>query len=511
MIRPGFVWLLAALALAGYVVTLNRVPIEFGDGPFYASIARSLQLGRAGVPSLLKQGPTSVDHLRFYGPVYFSTLAAWFTIAGCSSLAFRIFCFASALLAAAGAVAVSWSLGGGRTRQAWAMLLVLLSPELGFAATFGRMDPLAVGLEMFALAVFVHGVTFERRPWLHGAASGAVLAAAALSTPRTFPFVLGFAIALVTVLPRGTDRGRRHAWRQALVCVATAAALWLAWTIVSSGGPRAWFRMMAYIATHEDTDVALLRAHRTWLFVWWQAVTPGFAIVGAALVAQRLRGRASYTVAASFALATTWIALVATWTLFEDTFLFESLAILPLFSVVLAIPVVSSDRSRARMAVVGAALVCFFVGVRVAKQVRAVVTWSGRDPAPLTAFVKTHVPAGSEVLGPDEDYFFAVEESGSRYLIATQRSASDWARWMAAIDGTPAAAPNPVLADYLLWPRDLPPPALSCLAATARASYDPPPMDFPRLSRLVRDDPRAQYAATTLYALTPTCANGRVD
>ena len=114
--RTPLVWLLVALVVATYAITLNRFPIQFGDGPFYASIARSLELGRPGIPSLLKQGPTAVDHVRFYGPVYFSTLAAWFMVAGFSSTAFRVFCLASAIFAVAGAVALSWALGGGPKR-----------------------------------------------------------------------------------------------------------------------------------------------------------------------------------------------------------------------------------------------------------------------------------------------------------------------------------------------------------------------------------------------------------
>jgi len=510
--RPSVVWIFLALIISAYVVTLNRLPTQFGDGPFYASIARSLQHGRTGVPSILAQGPTAVDHVRFYGPVYFYSLAAWFDLVNCSSLSFRIFCLTAALLAAAAAAAVSWSLGGGANRQAWAALLVLLSPELGFAATFGRMDPFAVALEMFGLAIFVDGITYERRPWAHGLAAGALLAAAALSTPRTFPFMFGFVIAGVIVLPRATSRMRAHLSRQTLACVVTALGLWLVWTIESSGGPRAWFHMMSYIATHEDSDVALLKSGRSWMFSWWQGATPILACIGALIVAHRLRGSASYTIAATFALVTTWITFVLTWTLFENTFLFEALAILPLFAVILAVPLATTSAGRGRMAVVGLAILCFFAAVRGAKIARGVVTWSGRDPSPLTDFVRSHVPTASVVIGYDEQYFFAVEESGSRYLIASQRSDSDWAQWIPAIEGRPAPALRPLLGDFLLWPgparADL---QLPCLQATPRATYRPPPPDLERFAWAVREDPRAVYPETTLYDLKATCGTRVVD
>ena len=505
--RSSVIWVLAALVIATYALTLNRLPIEFGDGPFYASIARSLQLGHPGVPSVLTQGPTAVDHVRFYGPVFFSTLAAWFTVAGFSSLTFRLFCLSAAVFAAAGAVAVSWSLGGGPQRRAWAALLILLSPELGFSATFGRMDAFAVAFEMFGLAMFVHGITYQRRPWLHGVASGGFLVAAALTTPRTFPFMLGFAIALVTVLPHGAASSRRHVIRQTAACCAAAVCLWLLWTFVSADGPRNWFHMMSYIATHEDADVALLRPQRSWMFVWWQAVTPTFACIGALIVAYRLRGAASHTIAAGVAIATAWIALVATWTLFENAFLFETLAILPLFAVVLAVPILTSDLGRRGMAIVGVVVFCFFLGVRGAKVVRGLVTWSGRDPARLTAFVRDHVPPGSVVIGPEQDYFFPVEESGSRYLVANQVSAADWARWIVTIDRRAPPPARPLSADYLLWPASglSADAALPCLAAVPVATYHPPPLDLPALARLAKGDTRAAYVTTTLYALRSSC------
>jgi len=257
--------------------------------------------------------------------------------------------------------------------------------------------------------------------------------------------------------------------------------------------------------------VALLRASREWMFVWWQAATPAFACIGALIVAYRLRGDAPYTVAAAFALTTAWVTLIATWTVFENAFLFEALAILPLFAVVLAAPVRGSERSRELMALTGAAMLAFFVVVRVAKITRAVVTWTGRDPSLITQFVRAHVPPGSQVLGPDQDYFFAVEESGSRYLIASQVSAADWARWMPAIEGRPNPPTRPLVADYILWPDTAPdvgssPGApLVCLRATAIAAYRPPAYDIDALAWLARDDPRAAYAPTTLYKLTPTC------
>ena len=82
-------WTISVLALIGFAVSLGRLPIDSGDGPFYASIARSLQQRGVGIPSVLKEGPTAVDHVRFYGPVFFHLTSSWFSWIGFSSVAFR--------------------------------------------------------------------------------------------------------------------------------------------------------------------------------------------------------------------------------------------------------------------------------------------------------------------------------------------------------------------------------------------------------------------------------------
>ena len=188
-------WTISVLALIGFAVTLGRLPIDSGDAPFYASIARSLQLRGVGIPSVLKDGPTAVDHVQFYGPVFFHLAARLFAWFGFSSVAFRELSLLGAILVAFGGVAVCSALGGGRDRQAWACALLLLSPELGLMATFGRMDTLAVGFEMLGLAVFLHGLTDSAIRGGTGSVSAALFGAAALTTPRSFPFMLGFAVA----------------------------------------------------------------------------------------------------------------------------------------------------------------------------------------------------------------------------------------------------------------------------------------------------------------------------
>jgi hypothetical protein len=113
-------------------------------------------------------------------------------------------------------------------------------------------------------------------------------------------------------------------------------------------------------------------------------------------------------------------------------------------------------------------------------------------------------------MGPFQDYFFAVERSGSRYLVAGQVSAADWARWIPQIQHRPSPAKSDRIgAQYLLWPADESRYAMPALIACARgdviAAYEPPADDIPSLSWLVKGDPQAGYPLTFLYPLKQRC------
>jgi hypothetical protein len=225
--------------------------------------------------------------------------------------------------------------------------------------------------------VFLHGLSTSA---IQEARAGlGALFGAALTTPRSPPFMLGFVVAAIAILSSVRPESRRHVWRQLAICVVTGL------TIASSdpgpvGGPRPWLRMMSFIAAHEDTDVAILPTMvRQLSFVWWQGVSIVFAVIGAFVAAWRLRGHASYTIAASFALVTAWTTLVVTMTLFNFTFLFGTYSVLPLFAIVIAVPTPMSDTRRRGAPWLALALLLCFGGVRAAKLVRAGVTWSARN------------------------------------------------------------------------------------------------------------------------------------
>ena len=480
-----------------------------GDGPFYASIARSSHYGREGVPSTLESAaPTAVDHVQFYGPVFFTTVSVCFSLFGISIATFRAIGLFGVLLIAAGGVFVCKALGGGPVRSAWTWLLLLLMPEAGTASSNGRMDSLAVGLELCGLAICLDGLIKGRRPWLHGAGAGAFFAAAIFTTPRTFPFLLGLVVASLALVSRGHG-ATRPIRIQVMFTAATMVAIGLIWTWTAADGPLHWARLMVLVATHENTDVALLPSAtmRDLMFVWWQGVTLAVAMTGALVAAWLLRRQtmSSYAVAASFALTVTWTTLVATITLFNYTFAFGVYFVLPLTAVVIAVPTPLSDMRRRSAALVALLLFALLATVRAGKLAHAAVTWEGRDPAPLNRLIADHVPPGSRVLGPGPDFFFPVEAAGSRYLAVPQVSLADWARWVRPVAPGRTDAGPPVTGDFLIWRETDPPPPeyLACGRTNLIASYHPPPVTIRALAWLVDEDPYANYPATNLYALAP--------
>ena len=506
--RAARIWAASAVVVVSLLLTLTRLPTSHADGPFYASIVRGAHYGAYGVPaSLQPDSPTAINHIRFYGPVYFTLVDLSFRLFGISAWSYRVVSLIGGLLAAAGGVWICKVLGGGPERRAWTWALLLLTPEIGTASSSGRMDSLAVGIELWGLAIFLDGLVRRRRPALYGAASAVLLCAAVLTTPRTFPFMFGFALALAFVLP-GEIRRAPAVARQAAITIGVGVALILTWTIVSSGSPQRWFRLMATVATREDSDVAILptAGHRDLMFVWWQSITLAFSIAGGVIAAVLFRrDRSERGIAVTFGLVATWTALVVTMTLFNFTFLFGIYSVIPLTALVIAVPVPLSALRRRGAALAAVMLFGLLAGVRVAKVTHAAITWDGRDLGRVDAFIARNVPPGSRVLGPGHDYVLSVERAGSRYLAVPQVSLADWARWMQIVEPR-ELHPSPLTGDFLLWRASdgQPPRALACPGELVD-TYEPPPPTLPSLEWVVDDDPFAAYPKLHLYALNGRC------
>jgi hypothetical protein len=496
---------LLLLAIAGFLITIDRTPIVWPDETIYASIARAMQLRGDGLPTVLDGAP-AVDHVGFYGPVYFTLAAALFDLCGFSITAFRFLGVVGALLAALGAAIIVRATGHGAKRQWWAAALVLLAPEMGGAATSGRMDALAVGLSMMAVAVYAHGRATARRPIVGGMMSGLLLAAAALTVPRTFPLVgtvivVGLVIEWKAALQSRLYGSRLYEWLAAAITLGAIVALW---AMVSHGSPVAWVRFHLYLAARQTSDIALAAgAVREWSATPWQLIT-FVAASGGLVLAWAWRAQAGslrdpalleprdpapqtatrFVVAVAVVNAGLMIALqnltFALASYFTIPLLAAALAALPQAGRTSRVNANADARLQAAAVALFGTLVTADLVVRTAKYFRLATVWQASSPAPLELFVRTHVPAGSEVYGPDFFYFYAVERAGSRYLAASRESAAEWTRLVTPLSGRDATSPAAHASHrYLIWPVDSslvgqPPAAFNCAGRRDIAHYEPP-------------------------------------
>jgi hypothetical protein len=496
----------SALMLLGFAATLTRVPAPRNESQLYASIALAQHLAGNGVPTVLSS-PSAVDHIPFYGPVYFYLQAAIFKLFGVSIASSRLLSLAGALLIALGGALLARQLSQSPDRALLSFTLLLLTPEIGASATRGDMQSLAVGFEIISLAMFVAQ---------RSVACGGFLALAALTTPRTYPFVVAFVASGTAcyVLRRQPDPDRRRF----LTATAVAMACLILWATWSFGSPLHWARFMALVLTREDTDVALAQAAiRWWQFSWSLIITPLFAVAGLAAIFVR-RGATAGTAsagAAMFVLTTSALAGVLTFAGMNLTFLWGGYFALPLFAVVLALPYRELPNRAKVLALAVCMLAVCDLGAAALKNARIAATWAARDPKPIDALVRAHVPRGAVVFGPSGLYFFSVEGNGARYLSVSEQSAADWTRWVAADYPRSELKTDPwrmrsSAERFLLWPvmeeTDLP-DRYDCVRGHLVASHRPPAHHLARLGSFgeVLD---AGYPETELYKLPRGCPAG---
>jgi hypothetical protein len=77
-----------------------------------------------------------------------------------------------------------------------------------------------------------------------------------------------------------------------------------------------------------------------------------------------------------------------------------------------------SGARRVQAMVLGAwmVLAILLVTIRAGKVVAWLASYQERDPRPLQEFISSNIPTDSRVFGPEELYFYAVEQAGSHYL-----------------------------------------------------------------------------------------------
>lgn len=511
-------WLIAATAMLVPVLTVRYIPVPNADVQLYASIARARQLFGVGVPTMTWNSPTAVDHIPFYGPVFFDLVAASFHLFGPSLAGFRAISLFGTALYVLGTVLLAREFSGSSRGPLLAAVLVLISPELNAIASTGAMHMLALGFEVLALAAFVKDFDRRRSGAWRGALAGLFLALAALTTPRSYPFVFGFFCA--GLVPTFFGSGRlaiRHRFMAALMVFVVVVITWAGY---SHGTPAAWVRYLAFIFMHEDTDVAILpTAVRTYGFHLSSLVSLVAVLAGSFAAALSLsppepgsgdRRRAALV----FLLVCVWVDLVAIVVTLNYTFLIAQYVLLPALAVLVAWP---WDRLIVSRRVVVAAVMALMAadGVVLARRYAdAAVSWKELDPEPISRFVREHVSPGSTVVGPEEPFFFAVEAAGSRYRTAAARSWADWARWVPIIEPEALLVARrfpvePPGQRFLIWPAGMPLPAgYECALPHLVATYQAPVIN--RASGWVQLIPHSMfgYPTSALYRLPAQCPAG---
>jgi len=501
--------LLAVVLLA---VTLRRAPTPFSDSQFYASIARSVQLHGVGIPSGLRYSPAAVDHLPFYGPVYFTLVARSFDWFGVSLRGLRVVSLAGALLAAAAAGLLAQSISAGSRRWLWAVTLLLFTPELRAYATVGTMATLAIGFELMALAVFVAGLQAERHRPVYSVAAGLLLGAAALTTPRTYLFIAAFFTGLLLC---------RRARAPLVLAFAAFSGVMAVWTVSSHGSVTAWARYVGFILLHEDSDVALLPGAArqpffslSYALVTCIAATASLAV--AALLSRRAyqAGGAERQDIASAVLLTGWLSFIAGLVTLNLTFTQTTYIAIPLFVCVLAMPYELLPISRRIVKTAAIGVLSIEASLAAVWYARIAATWDARDPDALYRFIDRYVPDRAAVVGPHAPYFIAVERSGARYRSAYPESWADWARWVPVIepDAVERARTMPKTATqgrFLIWQAGEPLPGeFACAASSPVAVYEAPPNHLDALGWLGERAWDTGYPRSVLYRLPSGCPAG---
>jgi 4-amino-4-deoxy-L-arabinose transferase-like glycosyltransferase len=396
------------------LLTLTRSPLVWRDETPFAALAYSLSQGGSGSPTILAEDPRFPITTFFYGPTFFYLGAWFFKIFGFSVFVFRSLSLAGAVLLALGAVGLVRVLGGSWNWAAACWALVWLSPELGSTLTSGRMDTLAVAGELGGLVLLLHGLRAEKRgaSWAFTALAGLIWAATVLTTPRTLQFFVCLAL-FAPVWWRGGE-WRKFAPRFALAGLLAGVAL-CAWLWSQGETPQSWLAYLGRIAGHNRNNNVLggfwqLRPTPLW------ALTPPVCL---ALLMVWRSGGGRFSRERNPAWRWVALALFGQGVLtFVTTVRPESYPLywgLPLLAATLAVMAAGRPEVKRGLGLALVLAACLFGGLRAAKLAEIAVSWPARNPQLLEDFARQHIPPGSRVTGPMDQYFYAVERAGSTY------------------------------------------------------------------------------------------------
>lgn len=412
------------------------------------------------MPSALPPGPWYAPFPHVYGPLFFNLSAVFIDVFGLSAVTVRVVCVLGAALLVA---ATAWLMRSAGLGPRWAAIsgaLMTLTPELGTIATNGRMDTLAIAMEIAAMAAFVRAVRSEDRrdgtAW--GAAAGGLWLLALLTQVRALPLLAGMGLGGACLLVSRANRQQAFAAGAAAVAVFMVGGWW--WTHHLGLTPLEWALTYLRSSRGDAQNLALAGRPRVWGLELRNAMTPLVILAaGAGSAAMLWRGAPRAAVSRLLPLTAVLIATIVNvafiFAVANNVFTSSSYFVLPLLAAVLAVSVAVGQHSGRPQAIAAfwITVVVVFGAARTMKYVEVWQTWAYRDPAPLHEFVARHVPPGSQVFGYDQYYYYAVEAAGSTFRTWTPTPFPPPAFGRPegiSVEGEPL----PAMADrrYFVWP-----------------------------------------------------------
>ena len=513
-------WLLAGAAIAAFVFTvlsIARSPLVDVDEVYIASAALSLARHGRGVPTVLPAGPWNVPFPEAYGPVFFELAALSIRLFGLSAAAVRSVCLSGAMAIALAAGWLTWRAGSSRTWAICVAAILWFAPEIGRAATNGRMDTVAVAWEIAAMAMLVAAEPLStRRAVTNGVLAGVFAGLALLTTPRAIVWAAGLAgAAAVALWHRRTARGALIA---IVACGVSAVACVTVWTMAIGVGPLPYVLNLLESARHDGFN-SMTTGVRAWSlhFVALASLAGALAVLVGLAVARASAPRDSagpLTVLWGWTLTAAAIYVVR----INHTFFREIYFVTPITIVALATAGTMRASAQGRRAlVVGcAATAMLFITLRVVKSAQIIESWRGRDPAPLEAFFHANLPPEADVFALSRSYFYAVEQAGAHF------KAFDAEPYGEPFPGSPTMGRPPASAlpdlrarvrgHLLIWPDEGIPwdPAFQCAHDHPVARWVPVHGAgmLIRLPIFNRFADRLTYPATTIYQMPPSCPVG---
>lgn len=509
-------WAASLAGLLLFLITLPRMPMPWVDEFLLASTSLSHVSGGPQVPTILGAFPTPGRFDFLYGPVMFILGDLDLRLVGLSLIGWRMLGYLGAVALTLAAAWVAKILDQSPTTSAAAAALVVFSQGMGARATSGRLDTVVVGLELICLGFGLRafGIAQQKgRAWIDSIASGLLGGLAVMSTPRAYPFALGFGAAVVLEIARRTER--RALVARALMVGLSALTPIVVWTLRVHSSPFQWIRFVLSTSHGDHLDVSPLFGG-SWHLMDGPLLprASGMLIVLVAAIIltafMHLRGRLPLTAtdaALRFSLTAILINYVATFLLvarFWDYEIFVVPCLLLAMAVVTAkILRVPTTRWVRNTVLTGwICLAAALLSIRGGKTLLWALSYEERAPGPVAEFVAANIPRGSRVFGPDNLYFYAVERAGSRYLLVypwappgllnVQSFHPDWAAEVRNY--------SPV---FLVWPANRSRPAgLDSIHLFPVARFEPrklPQAHF--LGSLARD---MGYGPANLYRLSPT-------